>query len=127
MISRFLLVLFVAIAVTRWMCLAGIERDPIISRIEGTKAGELNAEFYFNRIRSFAGSWSSGFRVSGGCELPCFMDRTDARRVALRRPSLVAQRITTKSAPSSPGRTDRESSRPRERPSNAVRDKNDCR
>jgi hypothetical protein len=50
LISRFLLVLFVVIATVLWRCLAGIERDPIISRIEGTKAGELNVEFYFKIV-----------------------------------------------------------------------------
>jgi len=46
-ISRFLLLLFVVIAAVLWRCLSGIERDPIISRIEGTKPGQLNFEFYF--------------------------------------------------------------------------------
>jgi hypothetical protein len=49
-VSRFLLALFAVIAVILWRCLAGIERDPIISRIEGTKPGELNLEFYFKLI-----------------------------------------------------------------------------
>ncbi len=50
LISRFLLGLFLLIAVTMWRCLAGIERDPILSRIEGTKAEQLSAEFYFKLL-----------------------------------------------------------------------------
>lgn len=49
-ISRFLLGTFVALAAVLWKSLAGVERDPILSRIEGTKAGELNAEFYFKLV-----------------------------------------------------------------------------
>ncbi len=45
-VSRFLFAAFVLFGAVLWRCLAGIERDPILSRIEGTKAGELNAEFY---------------------------------------------------------------------------------
>lgn len=45
-VSRFLFAAFILFGTVLWRVLAGIERDPILSRIEGTKAGELNAEFY---------------------------------------------------------------------------------
>jgi hypothetical protein len=50
LISRFLLAFFAVIAVVLWRCLAGIERDPIISRIEGTQPGKLNGEFYLKLL-----------------------------------------------------------------------------
>ncbi|HTS76854.1 MAG TPA: hypothetical protein VMG40_11655 [Bryobacteraceae bacterium] len=50
LVSRFLLLLLLVIGGVLWRCLSGIERDPILSRIEGTKPEELNAEFYFKLI-----------------------------------------------------------------------------
>jgi len=50
LIGRFLFVLFVAIAYVGWRCLAEMERDPILSRIGGSTAGELNKGFYLKLI-----------------------------------------------------------------------------
>jgi hypothetical protein len=50
MIGRFLLFVFVALGVFLWRCLAKLERDPILSRIAGSKPGELNAEFYLRLL-----------------------------------------------------------------------------
>ena len=50
-IGRFLLLLLVAITLTLGSCLIEIERDPILSRIAGTKPGELNAPFYLKLAR----------------------------------------------------------------------------
>jgi len=47
LVGRLLLVLLVGIGVVMWKCLAGMERDPILSRINGSTAGELNSAFYF--------------------------------------------------------------------------------
>jgi len=46
-VGRFLLVLFGAIGVVMFRCLAGMERDPILSRLGNTTPGELDTEFYF--------------------------------------------------------------------------------
>jgi hypothetical protein len=46
-IRRFLFLLFAAIGVIIWRCLAGMERDAILSRINGSQPGELNSSFYF--------------------------------------------------------------------------------
>jgi hypothetical protein len=45
-IGRFLLLLFVVIGLVVWRCLSGMERDLILSRIAGTREGELNTAFY---------------------------------------------------------------------------------
>jgi hypothetical protein len=45
-IGRFLLALFALIAWVVWACLSGMERDPIVSRINGSDPGKLNADFY---------------------------------------------------------------------------------
>ena len=51
MIGRFLMVLFAAIGWMLGTCMAQMERDPILSRIAGTKPGELSATFYFKLAR----------------------------------------------------------------------------
>ncbi len=45
--GRFLLVLFVILTWVVWRCLAGMERDPIVSRIGGTDPDKLSVNFYF--------------------------------------------------------------------------------
>jgi hypothetical protein len=50
MIGRFLVFLFIAIGIILWRCLAKLERDPILSRIAGSKPGELNGEFYLRLL-----------------------------------------------------------------------------
>ena len=50
-IGRFLLILFAAITCILGTCMMEIERDPILSRIAGTKPGELNAPFYLKLAR----------------------------------------------------------------------------
>jgi len=50
-IGRFLLVLFAAIASILGKCMVEIERDPILSRIAGTKPGELGPAFYLKLAR----------------------------------------------------------------------------
>ncbi|MGC2660984.1 MAG: hypothetical protein WA324_23770 [Bryobacteraceae bacterium] len=49
-INRFLLVCFVVISVVIWRVMSQMERDPILSRLSGTKEGELNREFYVKII-----------------------------------------------------------------------------
>jgi hypothetical protein len=51
LIGRFLLALFAAMAWILGRCMAEIERDPILSRIAGTKPGELSAAFYLKLAR----------------------------------------------------------------------------
>jgi hypothetical protein len=51
MIGRFLMVLFAAIACMLGTCMAQMERDPILSRIAGSKPGELSAGFYLKLAR----------------------------------------------------------------------------
>jgi len=51
LIGRLLLILFAAIAWMLGTCMAQIERDPILSRIAGTKPGALNATFYLKLAR----------------------------------------------------------------------------
>jgi hypothetical protein len=46
-IGRVLLLLFLLIGFVLWRCMSGMERDLILSRINGTSEGELNKEFYF--------------------------------------------------------------------------------
>jgi hypothetical protein len=47
LISRVLMVLFVVIGLVMWICLTSMERDAILSRINGTQPGQLNSGFYF--------------------------------------------------------------------------------
>jgi hypothetical protein len=47
LIRRSLLLVFVALGYVSWKCMSQMERDPILSRLAGTAAGELNKEFYF--------------------------------------------------------------------------------
>jgi hypothetical protein len=49
-IGRLLLALFAVITTVVWMCMSGMERDPIISRIGGTEPGKLNTEFYLKLL-----------------------------------------------------------------------------
>jgi hypothetical protein len=51
MISRFLTVLFVAVGALVTIVLAQMERDAILSRLAGSKAGELNKDFVFHVMR----------------------------------------------------------------------------
>lgn len=55
MIERSLLVAFLVLGYVAWKCMSQMERDPILSRLAGTTAGELNKEFYFK----FSGVWDS--------------------------------------------------------------------
>lgn len=50
-IDRCLLILFVVIAGVLCLCMVEMERDPILSRLAGSKPGELNASFYLNLCR----------------------------------------------------------------------------
>jgi hypothetical protein len=50
-IGTFLMVLFAVITVTLGRCMVQMERDPILSRIAGTKPGELGAAFYLRLAR----------------------------------------------------------------------------
>ena len=47
LINRLLLLLFSLIGVVMWTCLTGMERDAILSRINGSHPGQLNSAFYF--------------------------------------------------------------------------------
>jgi hypothetical protein len=47
LIKRSLLVIFVVLGYVSWKCMSQMERDPILSRLAGTAAGELNKDFYF--------------------------------------------------------------------------------
>jgi len=51
LIGRFLLIVAVAIAWILGKCMVEMERDPILSRIAGTKPGELSATFYLKLAR----------------------------------------------------------------------------
>ena len=46
LIGRFLLILFVCMGFVVCRCLAGMERNPILSKIGNTNAGKLDTEFY---------------------------------------------------------------------------------
>jgi hypothetical protein len=50
LIERFLLVAFLVLGYVVWKCMSQMERDPILSRLAGTTAGELNREFYFKLV-----------------------------------------------------------------------------
>lgn len=45
-VGRLLLLLFLIIGTAVVSCLAGLERDPILSRMAGSKPGKLNLDFY---------------------------------------------------------------------------------
>jgi hypothetical protein len=45
-IGRGLIIIFCVIAFTLWRVLSGMERNVILSKLAGTKEGQLNAEFY---------------------------------------------------------------------------------
>jgi hypothetical protein len=45
------MVLFVAISLILGSCMVELERDPILSRIAGTKPGELSGTFYLKLAR----------------------------------------------------------------------------
>ncbi len=49
-ISRFLLLAFLLLGYLVWKIMSQMERDPILSRLSGTSAGELNKEFYLKLI-----------------------------------------------------------------------------
>jgi hypothetical protein len=49
-IGRLLMILFVLIGAVLWTCLTGMERDPILSRINGTRPGKLTAESYVKAL-----------------------------------------------------------------------------
>ena len=49
-ISRFLLVAFVVIGCFTWKWMTQMERNPILSRLAGSTAGELNKDFYFKLV-----------------------------------------------------------------------------
>jgi hypothetical protein len=51
MIGRFLMLLFAAIACMLGICMVQMERDPILSRIAGSKPGELSVTFYLKLAR----------------------------------------------------------------------------
>jgi hypothetical protein len=46
LVGRLLLALLAAIGVVIWKCLSGVERDPVLSQINGSDAGVLNRAFY---------------------------------------------------------------------------------
>jgi len=46
-VGRFVAVVFVVVSTIVFAVFAGMERDPILSCIARTKAGELNSEFWF--------------------------------------------------------------------------------
>ncbi|MFZ0592050.1 MAG: hypothetical protein WAM39_16410 [Bryobacteraceae bacterium] len=50
LIGRFLILLFASLAYVVWRCMAGMERDVILSRLSGTEEGELNKGFYLKLI-----------------------------------------------------------------------------
>jgi hypothetical protein len=51
LIGRLLMVLFVAISLILGSCMVELERDPILSRIAGTKPGQLSGTFYLKLAR----------------------------------------------------------------------------
>lgn len=53
-VSRFLLLLFVALGAATVTCLVGLERDPILSRMAGSEPGKLNTGFYL-KIAAYGG------------------------------------------------------------------------
>ena len=44
------MLLFTLIGFVLYRCMSGMERDMILSRIAGTKEGELNTSFYFKLV-----------------------------------------------------------------------------
>jgi hypothetical protein len=53
-LSRFLLLLFLILGTVTVTCLAGLERDPILSRMAGNEPGKLNTGFYL-KIAAYGG------------------------------------------------------------------------
>jgi hypothetical protein len=49
-IGHYLIVLFAVVAYVAWRCLAGMERNAILSRLAGTEEGELNKGFYLKLL-----------------------------------------------------------------------------
>ena len=50
LIGRFLILTLVVIGYFIWTCMSQMERNPILSRMTGTTAGELNKDFYVKLI-----------------------------------------------------------------------------
>jgi len=50
LIGRFLILTLIVIGYFIWTCMSQIERNPILSRMTGTTAGELNKDFYVKLI-----------------------------------------------------------------------------
>ncbi len=50
LIGQFLILLFAGLAYVVWRCMAGMERDVILSRLGGTEEGELNKGFYLKLV-----------------------------------------------------------------------------
>ena len=77
-IGRFLFVLFVLIGLVMYRCLFGSSADMILSRIAGTKIGELNKEFIFKFLGygALPAFEPSRFAVSVDLEFPVLLGRT---------------------------------------------------